>query len=113
MAMSNKDAEKMPQVTPKSFMAVGPTLHYSHENVLIFWFKELLLRIGLKGVLHLLADREFENLPRIFRMVAPLVRSTPPQIRPDLLDVIHAMAARSPSEAAFFLQQNLCQRALR
>lgn len=36
--MSNKDADKMPQVTPKSFMAVGPTLHYSHENVLIFWF---------------------------------------------------------------------------
>jgi hypothetical protein len=38
MAMSSKDAEKTPQVTPKSFMAVGPTLHYSHENVLIFWF---------------------------------------------------------------------------
>ena len=36
--MSKKDAEKTPQVTPKSFMAVGPTLHYSHENVLIFWF---------------------------------------------------------------------------
>jgi hypothetical protein len=38
MAMSNKGAGKTPQVTPKSFMAVGPTLHYSHENVLIFWF---------------------------------------------------------------------------
>ncbi len=36
--MSNRDADKTPQVTPKSFMAVGPTLHYSHENVLIFWF---------------------------------------------------------------------------
>ncbi|MCP4453690.1 MAG: hypothetical protein GY809_19695 [Planctomycetes bacterium] len=34
----NKGAEKTPQVTPKSFLAVGPTLHYSHENVLIFWF---------------------------------------------------------------------------
>jgi hypothetical protein len=38
MAMSDKGVEKTPQVTPKSFMAVGPTLHYSHENVLIFWF---------------------------------------------------------------------------
>ncbi|MCF7972875.1 MAG: hypothetical protein K9N55_03570 [Phycisphaerae bacterium] len=36
--MSTKDVEKTPQVSAKSFMAVGPTLHYSHENVLIFWF---------------------------------------------------------------------------
>ncbi len=29
--------EKTPIVTSKSFMAVGPTLHYSHANVLSFW----------------------------------------------------------------------------
>ena len=36
--MSAKDAEKTSPVTAKSFMAIGPTLHYSHENVLICWF---------------------------------------------------------------------------
>jgi len=43
MSKSNKDTEKTPQVTPKSFMTVGPTLHYSHENVLIFWFLAIIV----------------------------------------------------------------------
>lgn len=35
--MSEKNADK-PQVTaPKSFLAAGPTLHYSHDFVLAFW----------------------------------------------------------------------------
>ena len=29
--------EKTPIATSKSFLAVGPTLHYSHANVLTFW----------------------------------------------------------------------------
>jgi len=36
--MESKDTEKTPAVSSKSFMALGPTLHYSHENVLICWF---------------------------------------------------------------------------
>jgi len=36
--MGNNVSEKTPPVTSKSFMAVGPTLHYSHENVQICWF---------------------------------------------------------------------------
>ena len=35
--MDNKEAEKTSVVTSKSFMAVGPTLHYSHENVQRCW----------------------------------------------------------------------------
>ena len=35
--MESKDTEKTPAVSPKSFMALGPTLHYSHENVQICW----------------------------------------------------------------------------
>jgi hypothetical protein len=37
MAMDNKETEKAPKVLSKSFMAVGPTLHYSHQNVLRCW----------------------------------------------------------------------------
>jgi len=33
MAKNNRQIEKTPKVAPKSFMAVGPTLHYSHRNV--------------------------------------------------------------------------------
>jgi hypothetical protein len=35
--MDNEQMDKGPKVVSKSFMAVGPTLHYSHENVLKCW----------------------------------------------------------------------------
>jgi hypothetical protein len=35
--MNDKQAEKAPKVASKSFMAVGPTLHYSHNNVQRCW----------------------------------------------------------------------------
>ena len=37
MAINNKEAEKAPKVVSKSLMAVGPTLHYSHQNVQRCW----------------------------------------------------------------------------
>ena len=36
MTTNNKQVEK-PQVAPKSFMAFGPTFHYSHRNVVRCW----------------------------------------------------------------------------
>jgi len=35
--MENEQAEKKPKVASKSFMTVGPTLHYSHKNVQRCW----------------------------------------------------------------------------
>ena len=37
MTMDNKEAEKTSKAVLKSFMAVGPTLHYSHKNVQRCW----------------------------------------------------------------------------
>jgi len=36
--MENQETDKTPIVASKSFLAVGPTLHYSHENVQRCWF---------------------------------------------------------------------------
>jgi len=36
--MDNRETEKAPIAVSKSFMAVGPTLHYSHKNVQTCWF---------------------------------------------------------------------------
>jgi hypothetical protein len=44
--INNKQAEETPKVALKSFMASGPTLHYSHDNVLKFW----LLSVATFGV---------------------------------------------------------------
>jgi len=41
MFMDDKQTDKRPKVASKSFMAVGPTLHYSHENVQRFWLLAL------------------------------------------------------------------------
>lgn len=41
--MNAKLPDKPPAMTPKSFMAVGPTLHYSHENVQRCWFLAMLV----------------------------------------------------------------------
>jgi len=68
---------------------------------------DFLRRIGLKAISITVSDRDFENLPRLFRLLAPLVRSTPSQLRSDLLDVMRVLAMRSPNESAFFLRQNL------
>ncbi len=40
--MDNEQMDKGPKVASKSFMAVGPTLHYSHENVLKCWLLAIL-----------------------------------------------------------------------
>ena len=44
--MQSKETEKTPIVVSKSFMAVGPTLHYSHKNVQRCW----LLAVAVFGV---------------------------------------------------------------
>jgi hypothetical protein len=64
-------------------------------------------QLGLQALVPLLAEPGFENLPVLFRMLAPLVRSAPTPLRPDLLDIMQKLARRSPKEAAFFLRQNL------
>ncbi len=42
MAMDDKQTGKAPKVTSKCFMAVGPTLHYSHKNVQRCWLLAVL-----------------------------------------------------------------------
>jgi hypothetical protein len=36
--MAEQETEKPQIIAAKSFMTVGPTLHYSHRNVIMFWF---------------------------------------------------------------------------
>jgi hypothetical protein len=68
-------------------------------------FKEQ--KLGLKALLPLIGDPSFNNLPVLFRVLNPLVRVAPSQIRPDLLPVLRSLARRSPKETAYFLRQNM------
>jgi hypothetical protein len=64
-------------------------------------------QVGLRALLPLIWNPEFDNLPVCFRLLQSLVRSAPPVLRPDVLDVLGAMARRSPQETAHFLRQTL------
>jgi hypothetical protein len=64
-------------------------------------------QLGLRALLPLIQDPAFENLPVFYRMIQPLCLVVSPVLRPDLLEVLAALAARSPQETAFFLRQSL------
>jgi hypothetical protein len=64
-------------------------------------------KIGLRAILPLITEGEFENIPVIFRLITPFTRALPAPLRSDLLDVMSALALRSPKETAYFLRQNL------
>lgn len=64
-------------------------------------------QIGLRALRSLANDPAYQNLPALFRLAAPFARSSSPALRPDVLEVIEALARRSPRETAFFLRQHI------
>jgi len=66
-----------------------------------------LKRLGLQSLLQLIANPDFENLPALLHLLTPYVRIAPLPLRPDVLNLISALAHRSPRETAYFLRQNL------
>lgn len=64
-------------------------------------------QLGLRALLPLIQNPAFENVPAFFRLIQPLVTDVPSGLRPDLLDVLAALAQRSPNETAYFLRQML------
>lgn len=64
-------------------------------------------KLGLRALISLVKTHDFENLPVLYRILAPQLRAAPTKLKPFLLDTIKALAQRFPNEAAFFLRQNL------
>lgn len=64
------------------------------------------IHFGMVALLPLVNDPEFKNLPVFFRLIQPFCRETPSTLRPSLIDLLIALARRSPLETAYFLRQN-------
>jgi len=64
-------------------------------------------RAGLQALRHLANDPSYENLPSLFRILAPLVRVCPPNLDLDVIENLSALAHRAPQETAYFLNQNI------
>jgi hypothetical protein len=64
-------------------------------------------QLGLRAIIALIQDPDFKNIPVVFRMIQPFSRSLASELRLFMVDVLHALARRSPQETSFFLRHNL------
>jgi len=62
---------------------------------------------GLQLILATLENQGFENLPQVFRLVAPFVREAPLALRSLIVQILQKLIERSPNETAYFLLQNI------
>jgi hypothetical protein len=62
---------------------------------------------GIQIILACLTNEDFENLPLVFGMLAPFIRQSPIFLRSSIIDILVNLARRTPSETAYFLQQNM------
>lgn len=58
--------------------------------------------IGLNALETLIRIPDFNNFPPCYKLVTPFVRQADPQLRPELVRVLVALAERSPTETTYF-----------
>ena len=64
-------------------------------------------RYGLWAFYYLAIDPDYRNLPEVFHLLTPLLRSTPNELRPDILNITQNLAHYAPQETAYLLKQNI------
>lgn len=62
---------------------------------------------GLRLILAIVELESFQNLPQVYRLITPFVRSAPTTLRSYIVEILEILIQRSPSETAYFLQQNI------
>lgn len=63
--------------------------------------------LGVRALVPLVRDKQFENLPPVYGMLSPLLQYLHPALQTDLQIAIEALAQRSPMETIYFLRQSL------
>lgn len=61
--------------------------------------------LGLRALIAVVEDPQFENIPAVLRMLGPLVQSAPTPLLSELHDLLSALTRRTPTESAYFLRQ--------
>lgn len=62
---------------------------------------------GIQALVPLISSPDFDNLPPIFEIVEPIIKTSPAILQYDLQELITVLFAASPDETIFFLQQIL------
>jgi hypothetical protein len=63
--------------------------------------------LGVRALIPIIEDEAFENLPPVFRLLSPLVQSSPTALQTDLHAALETLSRRTPIETAYFLRQAL------
>lgn len=62
---------------------------------------------GIQALVPLISSPDFDNLPPIFEIVEPIIKTSPAILQYDLQELITVLFEASPDETIFFLQQIL------
>ncbi|HLO31942.1 MAG TPA: hypothetical protein VK249_22525, partial [Anaerolineales bacterium] len=62
---------------------------------------------GVQALVPLISSPDFDNLPPIFEIVEPILKSSPATLQFDLQELITVLFEASPDETTYFLQQIL------
>lgn len=62
---------------------------------------------GIQAIIPLVNDPEYDNLPPIFDLFEPIVRSSPATLQFDMQELLTALYNASPDETVFFIAQIL------
>ncbi|HEY3311877.1 MAG TPA: DNA alkylation repair protein [Anaerolineales bacterium] len=60
---------------------------------------------AIHAIIPLLEDPAYENLPPVFNLLSPVIKSMPSIMQDDLADLINALYRASPVETTYFLRQ--------
>lgn len=85
--------------TPDQFLILVTEWLYPHRQNL--WSN------GLQALLPLIKAPDFENLPRIFDMVDPIIEAAPTILQNDIENIIRALYQASPTETTYFIKNLL------
>lgn len=83
------------------------------ENLIQNWLDDtnnFYQQLGLRALLSTISDPSFENLPAFLHMIQPFMEKAPGVLRPDILEVVAALAHCTPQETAYYLRQCLTSR---
>ena len=67
--------------------------------------RKWLAKLAIEGVIPLIDDRDFENLPAIFTFITPLIINPSTEYQFDLLTIIEHLANRSEVETVYYLKK--------
>lgn len=68
-----------------------------------------LQKLALMSLPPLIQNPKFENLPRIYTILDPVLADAPKVLRPYILDVLRLLAVRTPQETAYLLKKHLTE----